>query len=75
MPKSPKLKLWQRLEARLTICLRIGHAYRFDGHGLTGDYIKCARCGHSEEYIPGVHEPKGYDYEAAHQRLRNDLGL
>lgn len=42
------------------VCHKLGHNYYFIRHGLTGDWIRCNRCGRTDEYIPGVHEPKGY---------------
>jgi hypothetical protein len=44
-------------------CWGKDHLYRYDGPTLGGDWIKCDRCGHLDEYLPGVHEPKGYKGE------------
>lgn len=45
------------------ICLKLGHDYKFAGHGLGGDWIRCARCNRLDEYLIGVHEPKGYSWK------------
>ncbi len=41
-------------------CFKMGHLWRFDSHTLGGDWIRCERCNKLDEYLPGVHEPKGY---------------
>jgi len=43
-------------------CWRQGHDPVADGETLGGVWIRCRRCGSVEEYLPGVHEPWGYDY-------------
>lgn len=50
-----------RLRRRWT-CWRRGHDPVTDGSSLGGVWIKCRRCGSIEEYLPGAHEPWGYDY-------------
>lgn len=42
------------------ICFKQGHIWKFDGMTLGGDWIRCERCKKIDEYLPGVHEPKGY---------------
>ncbi len=42
------------------LCFKIGHLWKFDGYTLGGDWIRCERCKKLDEYLPGVHEPKGY---------------
>jgi len=43
-------------------CFKMGHIFRFDSHTLGGDWITCERCKKLDEYLPGVHEPKGYKW-------------
>lgn len=50
-------------------CLKHGHDYCLMGESLGGDWIQCVRCRKTEEYLPGVHEPEGYDYYAHHKNL------
>jgi hypothetical protein len=42
------------------ICRKNGHHWVFDSDSLTGEWIVCHNCYKIDEYIPGVHEPKGY---------------
>jgi hypothetical protein len=56
-------------------CFRRGeHLFVFDSPGLTGDWIRCSHCRYLDEYIPGAHEPKGYDYETATPERINRAG-
>jgi len=48
-----------RLRARITVCWPTMHDYAYDGDTLGGIWIRCKLCGHLEEFLPGVHEPKG----------------
>lgn len=42
-------------------CFRRGeHLYVYDSPSMGGDWIRCSHCRHLDEWIPGVHEPKGY---------------
>lgn len=41
-------------------CQLHGHTYRETGVTLGGWWIECVVCGSIEEYLPGVHEPRGY---------------
>jgi len=41
------------------ICRQQGHYYLFDGNTLGGICIRCSDCNKLEEFLPGVHEPKG----------------
>lgn len=43
------------------ICFKQGHDFVFESSGLIGDWIRCSRCHTLDEYIPGTHEPKGYN--------------
>lgn len=56
-------------------CRKLGHHWQFDSPTLGGDFIRCDRCHALEEYLPGAHEPKGYDYDAVHELKRKELGL
>lgn len=47
-------------------CFRHGHIFKFDSYTLGGDWIRCKHCNLLEEYLPGLHEPKGYDYNKEH---------
>lgn len=42
------------------ICFRNGHKFVFSSHSLGGDWIRCERCHKLDEFLPGLHEPKGY---------------
>ena len=42
-------------------CFRQGHIYKFEQDSLIGEWIRCARCHKLDEYVPGAHEPKGYE--------------
>ena len=53
------MKIVERLLSQ-RICSKLGHDYKYDGDTLAGDWIRCTRCNKLEEYLPGVHEPKGY---------------
>lgn len=46
------LNLWRRWGK--------SHDWVFDGYTLGGDWVKCQRCGAIDEYLPGLHEPRGY---------------
>lgn len=46
------------------ICWKIGHDWKYESPTLGGDWIRCARCRGLEEYLPGLHEPKGYAPDA-----------
>jgi len=50
------------------LCFKMGHIFRFDSYTLGGDWIKCERCNKLDEYLPGVHEPKGYTYRVERMR-------
>lgn len=54
-------KLYWRLKFKLYICPKLGHHYVDAGDSLGGTWIQCTNCNKLEEYIPGVHEPDGYD--------------
>lgn len=41
-------------------CWGKDHLYEYDGYTLGGIWIRCTRCGDIDEYLPGLHEPKGY---------------
>jgi hypothetical protein len=43
-------------------CWFHGHSYRREGDTLGGVWIRCVICGALEEYLPGLHEPRGFDY-------------
>ncbi|MFC8008956.1 hypothetical protein [Streptomyces cinereoruber] len=53
------MSLLQWIQNKVT-CFTQGHDYKFDGFTLGGDWIRCRRCRKLEEYLPGLHEPKGY---------------
>lgn len=50
---------FQRLRNK-RLCWVQGHNYRRVSETLGGDWIRCTNCGHLDEYLPGLHEPKGY---------------
>ena len=54
--------------AKKRVCWKLGHIFRYEGETLGGDLIKCTRCDKLDEFLPGVHEPNGYDYTSP--RLR-----
>ena len=56
-------------------CFKEGHLWEYEGPTLGGDWIRCTRCRAIEEYLPGAHEPKGYEYTAAHQKIAKELDL
>ena len=46
----------------------------FDRPTLGGEYIRCKECNQIDEYLPGLHEPKGYsgiDYNSIGARVKN----
>lgn len=53
------MKLLKHLINRIG-CMRYGHFYHMDGETLGGWWVRCSFCHHLDEYLPGVHEPKGY---------------
>lgn len=54
--------LFWRLWYRITICWPEGHVWEYAGVTLGGDWVICIVCYTKEEWLPGVHEPRGsYD--------------
>lgn len=50
--------LW-RLWYKIRICWPGGHSWIKIGDTLGGDEIMCIVCHTKEEWLPGVHEPRG----------------
>lgn len=55
------MKLREKITGRLA-CIKLGHYYWKVGDSLIGDWIRCRRCNKLEEYVPGAHEPAGYNH-------------
>lgn len=53
------MKLIRNLIARHNICRKVGHVWRKDGDTLGGWWIRCKNCNKLDEYLPGLHEPRG----------------
>ena len=45
---------------QLIKCIFTGHDWKYYSQTLGGDWIRCDKCHTFEEFLPGVHEPKGY---------------
>lgn len=57
------------------LCLIKGHKWHYEKAGRNyADYIRCGRCWKLDEYVPGEHEPKGYDYDGVHFNWRERIG-
>lgn len=44
---------------RLTICRRNGHLFEVESMSLGGYWVRCTVCRKLDEWLPGVHEPRG----------------
>lgn len=42
-------------------CHKEGHLWVKDNPTLGGWWVRCTRCHHLDEYLPGVHEPRGME--------------
>lgn len=49
------MKLWNKL----TICRKDGHLFEVESMSLGGYWVRCTECGKLDEWLPGVHEPRG----------------
>lgn len=49
-----------KIKQKFKCFIKNDHDYVYNGNTLGGDWIVCLKCGHVEEYLPGLHEPKGY---------------
>ena len=48
-----KWKVWWR------VCRKKGHDWFVESMTLGGVWIRCGRCRHLDEFLPGLNEPKG----------------
>lgn len=55
----PHLTVWQRALAAFRCAKRGHHDWAEDGDTLGGIWIRCRDCRTLEEFLPGLHEPKG----------------
>jgi hypothetical protein len=71
-PEVTMQRVIKQLIAKWRICRKQGHQYYKDGETLGGDWIRCANCNRLDEYLPGLHEPKGYKLHRQNILKRED---